>query len=128
MTGFAEYAADGTATNDMIFDGASYNLYMEGTTDINKLARYQIGLILTVPPQSVEYNHRYRQGRIPVMDFKARLAKGKFVDEEINFPLPTETAFTIFVKNNYFVRMWLESRDKPKVQVPATQPVAAGGT
>ena len=40
MTSFAEYRDDGTAVNDMIFSGQSYDIYMEGTTDASSIGRY----------------------------------------------------------------------------------------
>ncbi len=113
----------------MIFDGTQYDLYMEGTTDVNCFVRYQIGLILTVPRQSAETNHRYRQGRLPVMDFKGRLMGGQFIDQQTTLPLPTETAFTVFVKNNIFYRVWLDAKTKSeaqKAQTPASQPAGGG--
>lgn len=112
MTGFAEYLPDGTAENDMIFNGP-YDIYMVGTTDAEGIADYTIGVILLSPPQSPEFNHRFRQGRIPILKFKARIADGRFYDEEVSYPWPTETAYRIFLQNNIFYRLWLNANHKP---------------
>ena len=112
MTGFAQFRPDGTAVNDMIFDGQTYDMYMEGTTDAENVGRYEIGIILLGSPQSAEWNHTYRQGRIPILKFKARIENGKMYDVEVSYPLPTETAYVIFLKNNVFYRIWLAGRKK----------------
>ncbi len=110
MVGFSEYHADGSADNDMIFDGKTYDLYIQGTTDANQIGRYNVGVIVLGSPQSAEWNHRFKQGRIPVLKFSALIADGKKIDESITYPWPNETVFTIFLKNNYFYRLWLEGR------------------
>ena len=107
MTAFAEFRTDGTAKNDMVFSGKTYDLYMEGTTDADSIGRYEIGLILLGTPQSAEWNHTYRQGRIPLLNFKARIEGGKMHDEEVSYLWPNETLFVIFLKNNIFYRIWL---------------------
>ncbi len=124
MTGFAEFRPDGTTANDLIFDGRVYDLYMEGTTDANNIGRYEIGLILLGQPQSAEWNHTYRQGRIPILNFKARIEGGTMHDEEVSYLWPNETLFTIFLKNNIFYRIWLAAGKNREVPPPAaTQPV-----
>jgi len=112
MTGFAEYRPDGTAVNDMIFSGKAYDVYIEGVTDAQNIGRYQIGLILLGTPQSAQWNHLYKQGRIPILKWKARIEGGKLYDEEVSYPWPNETLFAIFLKNNIFYRIWLMSRRK----------------
>ena len=107
MTAFAEISPDGTTKNDMVFRGKAYDLYMEGTTDAEDVGRYEIGLILLGTPQSAEWNHTYRQGRIPLLNFKARIEGGKMHDEEVSYLWPNETLFVIFLKNNIFYRIWL---------------------
>lgn len=113
MTGFAELREDGTVVNDLIFDGLKYDLYMEGVTDANGVGQYQVGLILLGTPQSADFNHRYRQGRIPILKSKARVVKGQMLDEEVTYPWPNESLFTMFLDNNIFYRIWLNSRAKP---------------
>ena len=115
MTGFAEYLPDGTVKNDMIFSGPIYDIYICGTTDINGIAKYEIGLILLGTPQSPEFNHQLRQGRIIILKFKARIANRRFYDEKISYPLPTETTYKIFLENNIFYRLWLAAGKKQKI-------------
>jgi hypothetical protein len=112
MTSFAEHKPDGSTYNDMVFDGHTYDLYMEGTTDTKNIGRYEVGLILLGTPQSAEWNHKYRQGRIPILKSKSRIEGGKRHDEEVSYPWPNQTLFTIFLKNNIFYRIWLQSRRK----------------
>lgn len=115
MTGFAEYLPDGTARNDMIFSGPVYDIYICGTTDIRGIAKYEIGLILLGTPQSAEFNHQLRQGRIIILKFKARIANRRFYDEEVSYPLPTETTYKIFLENNIFYRLWLAAKKNRKI-------------
>ena len=112
MTSFAKHKPDGSTYNDMVFDGYRYDLYMEGTTDTKSIGRYEVGLILLGTPQSAEWNHKYRQGRIPILKSKSRIEGGKRHDEEVSYPWPNQTLFTIFLKNNIFYRIWLQSRQK----------------
>jgi hypothetical protein len=127
MTGFNELSPDGKSHNDMIFDGVGYDVYMDGSTDAQRVAQYEIGVILLGSPQSAEFNHRWRTGRIPILNFKARLHNGRFEDEEVWYKWPTETAAVIFLKNNVFYRLWLNARKSPKSDVifseqPASRP------
>jgi hypothetical protein len=110
MTGFAKLQADGTTVNDMVFSGKTYDIYIEGTTDRDNIGRYEIGLILLGTPQSAEWNHAYRLGRIPLLKFKARIEGGRMHDEKVTFVYPNESLFVIFLKNNLFYRLWLEAR------------------
>ncbi len=110
MTSFATLRSDGTTENDMVFSGSVHDLYIEGTTDMDNIGRYQVGLILLGTPQSAEWNHRYKQGRIPVLKLKARIEGGKMHDEVVSYPWPNESLFVVFLKNNIFYRIWVESR------------------
>jgi hypothetical protein len=110
MTSFATFLPDGTAQNDMIFSGDRYDIYMQGTTDIENIGRYEIGLILMGTPQSAEWNHAYRQGRIPILKLKALIENGKMYNDTVSYPWPNETLFTIFLKNNIFYRVWLAAQ------------------
>ena len=110
MTGFARLRPDGTTVNDMVFSGQTYDIYIEGTTDRDNIGRYEIGLILLGTPQSAEWNHAYRLGRVPLLNFKARIEGGQMHDEKVTFVYPNESLFAIFLKNNLFYRVWLEAR------------------
>jgi len=112
MTAFAEYRPNGLAVNDMIFSGRKYDIYMEGTTDVQNIGRYEIGLILLGSPQSAEWNHAWKQGRVPILKLKARIEGGKLYDEEVTYPWPNETLGVMLLKNNIFYRIWLNMRNK----------------
>ena len=114
MTAFADMRPDGMIDNDMVFSGKVYDLYMEGTTDVNGIARYEIGLILLGTPQSAEWNHTYRSGRIPLLNFQARIDGGKMHDVQVSYLWPNEALFTIFLKNNIIYRIWLTSGNNRK--------------
>ena len=123
MTSFATYNADGSIDNDTIFDGVTYDTYMTGITDANEIAAYEIGVILLSPAQSPEWNHTYRQGRIPIMDFTGRIEDGRIYDVQVTYKWPTETMFVIFLENNYFYRIWLEvNRQKEETPDGDEQP------
>jgi len=113
MTSFATFRPDGTAQNDMVFSGRTYDMYIEGTTDVENIGRYHIGLILLGTPQSAEWNHRYRQGRIPILKLKARIEGGRMHDESVSYFWPNESLFVIFLRNNIFYRIWLAARNRP---------------
>jgi len=110
MTAFADYGEDGLVINDMVFDGHDYDMYMDGTTDADNIGRYEIGVILLSQPQSAEWNHTYRQGRLPILKFEGRVERGKLHDVTVNYPWPNETLYVIFMKNNYLYRVWLEQK------------------
>ena len=112
MTGFATFRPDGIVENDMIFSGQTYDIYTKGTTDANNIGHYEVGLILVGTPQSAEWNHLYRQGRIPIFKLKARIEGGKMHDEVVSYLWPNETLFVIFLENNIFYRLWLAAQKK----------------
>ena len=107
MTSFTEFLADGSARSDMVFSGPIYDIYIEGATDADHMGNYEIGLILLGAPQSAEWNHAYRQGRIPLLNFRARIEGGQMHDEHVSFLWPNQTLFKVFLKNNIFYRLWL---------------------
>lgn len=109
MVSFSDYRRDGTVHNDMVFSGKTYDMYIEGRTDAEGFGNYEIGVILLGSRQAPEWNHRYRQGRFPVLKWRARIVDGQRVDEEISYPWPNETVGTILLKNNIFYRLWLEA-------------------
>jgi hypothetical protein len=105
MTGFANLKEDGSANNDMIFDGRYYDLYITGTTDSKNIGRYQIGVILLSAPQSAEWNHAYRLGRIPVLNFEARIEGGQMYDVKVPYLRPDEVIGAILLTNNPLYRL-----------------------
>jgi hypothetical protein len=100
MTGFAELHADGSATNDMVFDGRVYDLYIDGRTDADHIGHYEIGVILPPGIQSAEWNHAHRLGRIPVLKFRARIEGGKMHDVKVSYLRPDEIVAAILLWNN----------------------------
>jgi len=112
MTAFASFRPDGVAKNDMVFSGPLYDIYIDGETDADNVGRYQIGLILLGSPQSPEWNHTYRQGRIPILKLKARIEGGRMHDEEVSYPWPSESLFVVLLQNNIFYQIWLAAADK----------------
>ncbi len=116
MSAQAIYQADGVVVNDVVFSGRSYDMYMEGTTNADHVADYEIGIILLSEPQTPEWNHLYRQGRIPVLNFKGRIEWGQFVDVNVTYPWPTETLYSVFLKNNYFYRLWVVDQKRGAIQ------------
>jgi hypothetical protein len=87
-------------------------MYMEGSTDPLSIARYELGLILLSPPQSPEFNHDLKLGRIPILKIKARIEGGQLHDTEVSYPWPNQTLGTIFIRNNPFYRIWVTLRKK----------------
>jgi hypothetical protein len=112
MVAFSDYHADGSAANDMVFSAPDYDMYIEGLTGADHIGHYEIGLILLGSQQSPEWNHRFRQGRVPVLRFSAGLVHGHKVNEEISYLWPNQSAFSMFLKNNYFYRLWLERQKR----------------
>ena len=112
MTAFSELQADGAAYSDMIFSGQTYDMYIEGTTDARKIGRYEIGLILIGTPQTPEWNHIWRQGRLPILKFQARIEGGKMHDVSVSYPWPNESLGVILLKNNILYRAFLATQGK----------------
>ncbi len=110
MTSYATFHPDGWAENDMVFRGSMYDTYINGTTDANNIGNYELGLILLGTPQSADWNHRYRQGRIPLFRVNARIEGGKMHDEKVTYLWPNETLFVVFLENNIFYRLWLNAQ------------------
>ena len=110
MTSFSKYRPDGTSENETIFEG-KYDLYMEGTTSFDKKTDYTLGLILLAKAATPEEHRAWRQGRIPLMKTKGVIVNRVLADVVVTYPWPTETLFTIFLKNNLFYRAWVVSHE-----------------
>ena len=127
MIAFAELLPSGTARNDMLFDGIGYDIYIEGDTDKDRIGRYTTGVLLLPTKTSPESLHGLKQGRIPILKFKARIEDGQFHDQQVWYPLPTETAFTIFLKNNLLFRLWTVAFQKKGAAVIAPTKTTGNG-
>ncbi len=112
MTAFATYDADGTVHNEMIFSGRTYDMYIEGETGPDGMAEYEIGLILLGSLAEARTHRAWRQGRFPILEWRARIVDGRLLNESVSYPWPTATAFTIFLKNNAVYRAWVNARRK----------------
>jgi hypothetical protein len=116
MTSFGDHFPDGSATNDMVFRGKSYDLYMTGKTDAENIGTYEVGLILVGTPQSAEWNHRWQVGRLPILKVKARIEGGQLHDEEVSYPWPTDTLSILY---NPIYQAWIHSRKTTSDKPPA---------
>ncbi|MFP4104767.1 MAG: hypothetical protein ACLFVU_01655 [Phycisphaerae bacterium] len=116
MTAFAKFEESGQVTNEMIFEGKKYDLYMEGHTTPANVAHYTVGLILPLRRSSADWQRRWRLGRLPLLNFKGRIARGKFVDQEVSYPWPNETLGAIFVQSNPVYRLWINRNEKEAKQ------------
>ena len=106
MTAFSTFGADGRAVNDMVFDGKTYGLYMTGTTDHAGRADYEVGLLALASLQSHAWQHRYRQGRTPLLRFRGLLYRRKITDVTVDYYWPHESLSRILFTNNILYRMW----------------------
>lgn len=118
MVGFATYEEDGAVLNDMVFSGKRYDMYIEGLTNAEGRAEYEVGVILLGTPQTPAMNHQLKLGRIPILKFRARIEDGRKLDEQVTYPWPNEAAFSMFVRNNLFYRLWLERQRQPSPATP----------
>ncbi len=112
LTGFSEYKPDGSSNNEMICSGA-YDLYLRGTTEFDGEARYTVGIIIPLPGVKVpaEWHHDWKQGRVPILKISGRIRDGKLIDEAVSYPWPNESLFEMFLQNNIFYRIWVNSKN-----------------
>ena len=106
MTAFSTFGADGTAVSDMVFDGKDYGLYMTGTTDADGNADYEAGLLTLGSLQSHRWQHKYRQGRVPLLRFRAHLHRREFTNVTVDYYWPHQSLGTVLLENNILYRMW----------------------
>ena len=92
----------------MIFTGPVYDLYIEGTTNPDNYGQYEIGLLLA--PTSPAWQHRWKQGRVPLLKFTGWIEDGRIRDEHVSYVWPNESLFIVFLRNNIFYRLWHNSR------------------
>jgi hypothetical protein len=116
MTAFSTYLPDGTAENETFFSGR-YDVYMEGTTAADGEAKYTLGLVL-LGGSRADWQHDWKQGRIPLLNYRGRIVNGKFLDRVVSYPWPNQTLGEIFIRNNLIYRAWI-NRDKTR---PASKP------
>ncbi len=112
MTAFAEIHPDGSMTNDMIFSGASYDMYIEGTTDPDHHARYTVGLVLLGTTLSPDWHHTWRQGRLPILKIRGLIEDGVMKNQEVSYPWPNESLGEVLLTNNIVYRLWVNSGKK----------------
>jgi len=105
MTAFSTFDDDGTASNDMIFDGKDYGLYMTGTTDQGGLADYEVGMLALGSLQSHRWQHKYRQGRLPLFRFRGRLYRREFTNITVDYYWPHKSLGKVLFENNILYRL-----------------------
>jgi hypothetical protein len=117
MTSFTTFLPTGASESETFFFGA-YDAYLEGVTDPEHHVQYTMGLVLlgsAFPPENLR---DWKQGRVPILKIKGRIEKGKLVDDDVSYPLPNETLFEIFLKNNLVYRAWVNLHNKPSAPAP----------
>jgi hypothetical protein len=115
MTGYTTFLADGTQKNETIFTGV-YDVYMEGTTDRDNVARYTLGLVLLPTRVSHEWHRDWKQGRFPILKIKGTIRDGRLINDEVSYPWPNETLFEVFLQNNLVYRAWMNFRGSQPVK------------
>jgi len=105
MTAFSTFAKDGTAYNDMVFHGVDHGLYMTGTSDAAGMVDYETGLLTLGSLQSHQWQHKYRQGRVPLFRFQGRLQHQKFTDIKVDYFWPHQSVGKVLLDYNIFYRM-----------------------
>jgi hypothetical protein len=126
MTAFADLHADGSVENDMIFDGEDYDVYMEGQTNAQGLAEYQVGLLVLGGGWTPQWHHDWKQGRLPLLNVRARIENGRLQEQQVKLPWPNETLGAVFVRNSIFYRMWINWRKQQ--QRNSGNPLPSGAT
>jgi hypothetical protein len=112
MTAFNTYLPDGTAENETIFSGR-YDVYTMGTTAADGQADYTLGLVLLGGGRA-EWQHDWKQGRIPLLTYRGRIVNGEFLDRVVSYPWPNQTLGEIFIRNNLIYRAWVNmEKDRP---------------
>ncbi len=106
MTGFSQFNSDGTAEYENIFVGA-YNVYMTGVVDANNFGKFSVGLVLLTDNVSAQWQHDWKQGRMPMLRFQGTIVDGEIIDGKVSYPWPNESLGEIFIKNNLIYRAWL---------------------
>ncbi|MCY2931338.1 MAG: hypothetical protein NTV86_17990 [Planctomycetota bacterium] len=115
MTSFSDHLADGSTNSDMVFDGKNYDLYIIGKTDADHIGVYEMGLILNVPVQSAEFNHRTQLGRLPILKIKARIEGGQLHDEEVSYPGPKDSIGIVY---NPIDQAWIRNHKATPEKAP----------
>ena len=100
MVSFAKFLPDGSAKNEMIFNGESYDLHIAGSTDANNIGTYMVSLLPIGAPTEGDPARRPRPVSIPLVRMTARIEGGEMHDLKFSYLINLETPRDIFIRNN----------------------------
>lgn len=105
MESVSRLQADGRADNLMLFDGSPYAIYIDGYTLADGTADYTLGVDLFNSIERGEGFQRLEQGWVPLMRYSGRIADSRWQQREVEFKLPHEVAYEVFLKRNLLTKL-----------------------
>jgi hypothetical protein len=97
--------ADGSAVNDMLFDGTPYCLRIMGTTTADGRTEYLLAVDLFNGVRHETLSRDLQQGIVPILRYTGRIRNSKWDDMDINFLMPYEVAYEVFLKRNLLYQL-----------------------
>lgn len=113
MSNVFENKADGSVENRMLFDGTSYDIFMFGSTLADGRFKYTLGVDLSVGLGSKVISRALDQGKLPLLHYTGRIAGAKYAEREIEYVLPHEFAYDVFVRRSLLIQVIRSLGEKP---------------
>ncbi len=110
---YSSLKADGSTENDMLFDGTPYCLRIMGKSKADGRTEYLLAVDLFNGVQHATLSRDLQQGIVPILRYTGWIQKGEWKDMDIEFLLPHEVAYEVFLKRNLLYQL-LEQRGESR--------------
>jgi hypothetical protein len=128
MSNVFENKPDGSVENRMLFAGTSYNIFMFGATQADGNFNYLLGVDLSVGLGSKVISRTMDQGKLPLMHYRGRIVGTKYAEIDLQYVLPHEFAYDVFVRRNLLLQVIRNIGEKPPdIQRPTAPPEKTPG-
>ena len=111
MESLSTLLPDGRVVNMMLFDGSPYAVYISGSTGADGWASYTLGADLFNSLERGEPFRSLEQGRVPLLLYTGRITGGQWVEQTVNYKLPHEVAWEVFLQRNLLYKLLQQSGD-----------------
>lgn len=123
MSNDFENKENGDVDNRMIFAGKSYNIYIFGVTHADGRFNYQAGVDLSASLGSKVISRTLDQGKLPLLNYTGRISGAKYSEMYVQYVLPHEFAYDVFVRRNLLVQLIRRIGEKPpRIERPPVAP------
>lgn len=123
MSNVFENLENGNTDNRMLFNGQAYDVFIFGISHPDGRFEYTLGVDLSLSLGSKVVSRTLDQGKLPMLHYTGRIVGAQYAERNINYVLPHEFAYDVFVRRNLLLQVIRSIGEKPpEIRKPDVAP------